>query len=96
YCTPEAMTSDTWNVLMLLVDPDYQQQDYGSALMNGVEEKLVAQGDRLLLVETSNLNEFRGARTFYQKCGYQEEAHIQDFYRAGEAKLIFTKALKQS
>ena len=93
YCAPEPMTSGTWNVLMLLVDPDRQRQGHGSALMRYVEQTLVERGERLLIVETSSLDEFEAARKFYSKCGYKEEARIRDFYAAGDDKIFFSKAL---
>lgn len=93
YCAPEPMTSGTWNVLMLLVDRDRQRQGYGSALMSYVEQTLLDRGERLLIVETSSLDEFEAARKFYSKCGYKEEARIRDFYAAGDDKIFFSKAL---
>lgn len=94
YCTPEPMTSGTWNVLMLLVNPDFHRQGYGNALMSYVEQILIEQKERLLIVETSSLDEFKPARAFYQKCGYHQGARIRDFYAEGEDKIIFCKALK--
>ncbi len=94
YCAPEPMTSGTWNVLMLLVSPDRQRQGYGSALMSYVEQTLLDRGERLLIVETSSLDEFEGARKFYSKCGFNEEARIRDFYAGGEDKIVFSKTLK--
>ena len=94
YCVPEPMTSGTWNVLMLLVNPDHQGQGYGRALMNYIEQTLVERGERLLIVETSSLDDFESARGFYSKCGYHEEARIRDFYAEGDDKIVFSKALK--
>ena len=96
YCAPEPMTKGTWNVLMLLVDPDHQGQGYGSKLMQAAEQALIAQGDRLLIVETSSLDAFEGARAFYAKCGFTQEARIRDFYEAGNDKIIFRKTLIKS
>ena len=94
YCTPEPMTRGTWNVLMLLVDPDRQRQGYGSALISYVEQLLRDRGKRLLIVETSSLDEFEPACKFYSKCGFNEEARIRNFYAAEEDKIIFSKALE--
>jgi RimJ/RimL family protein N-acetyltransferase len=56
---------------------------------------LAARGERILLVETSGLPEFERTRAFYAKHGYEEEARIREFYRAGEDKVVFRKALAQ-
>jgi RimJ/RimL family protein N-acetyltransferase len=47
----------------------------------------------MLLVETSGLPDFERTRAFYLKCGYEEEAHIRDFYATGEDKVVFRKVL---
>lgn len=93
YCAPEPMTNGTWNILMLLVSPDRQGQGHGSTLMSYVEQILREQGERLLIVETSSLDDFERARAFYPKCGYKEEARIRDFYDTGNDKIIFSKVL---
>jgi ribosomal protein S18 acetylase RimI-like enzyme len=54
---------------------------------------LTARGERLLLVETSGLASFERTRAFYRKCGYNEEARIRDFYKAGDDKIVYRKGL---
>ena len=93
YCVPELMTQGTWNVLMLIVAPSYRRQGYGSALMSQIELTLATQGARLIVVETSGLDEFEPARSFYTKCGYGEEARIRNFYTPGNDKIVFAKEL---
>ena len=91
YCSPERMTKGTWNLLFIAIHPDRQGQGRGTALMHHVEQMLVAQGARLLLVET--LASFDRTRAFYRKCGYDEEACIRDFYEAGADKIVYRKVL---
>ena len=93
YCVPEPMTKGTWNILMLLVSPDHQGQGHGRALMSHVEKTLAARNARLVIVETSSLDDFERARGFYAKCGYREEARIRNFYASGDDKIVFSKAL---
>ncbi|MGG5811669.1 N-acetyltransferase family protein [Falsiroseomonas sp. CW058] len=93
YCAPERMTEGTWNTLLIAVHPERQGQGAGRALMRRVEEELAGRGGRLLLVETSGLPEFDGTRAFYRGLGYEEEARIRGFYRAGEDKVVLRKAL---
>lgn len=97
YCAPERMTSGTWNVLLIAVDPDAQRRGVGKALMAHVEARLSAEGHRVLLVETSGLPAFEGARRFYgDRMGFDEEARIREFYDRGEDKVIFRKALSRA
>lgn len=93
YYAPERMTDGTWNLYLIAVRPDRQGQGRGKALLRYVEQTLTARGDRILLVETSGLASFEGTRAFYRKCGYEEEARIRDFYKAGDDKIIYRKAL---
>lgn len=44
----------------------------------------------------SGLDSFELTRSFYRKNGYDEEARIRDFYRAGDDKIVFRKALDAS
>lgn len=96
YCAPERMTSGTWNLYLIAVHPDQQGEGRGAALMTHVEHSLAVRGERVLLVETSGLPDFERTREFYRKIGYEEEARIRDFYKAGEDKIIFRKALRLS
>lgn len=93
YVAPERMTHGTWNLYLLAVHPDYQRQGRGTALLDYVEHLLIAQGERILLVETSGTKEFACVRQFYSASGYEEEARIRDFYDDQADKIIFRKSL---
>jgi len=94
YVAPERMTEGTWNLYLIAIHPDYQRQGRGAALLNYVEQTLAKQGERVILVETSGLKDFEYVRAFYRKSGYEEEARIREFYKAGDDKIIFRKALR--
>lgn len=93
YYVPEPVTEGTWNLLLIAIKTDNQRQGRGTALLHHVEEALRSNGQRLLLVETSGLPSFERARAFYAKCGYEEEARIRDYYKAGEDMVVFRKVL---
>lgn len=93
YVAPERMTEGTWNLYLIAVHPDRQGQGRGAALLAHVEQMLAQRGERLLLVETSGLESFEYVRSFYRKSGYDEEARIREFYKAGEDKIVFRKTL---
>jgi ribosomal protein S18 acetylase RimI-like enzyme len=94
YFAPERLTEGTWNLYMLAVHPDRQRQGRGAALVRHVERELAGRGARLLLIETSGSGTFERTRAFYRALGYEEEARVREFYKAGEDKVIFRKALK--
>jgi ribosomal protein S18 acetylase RimI-like enzyme len=93
YYAPERMTEGTWNLYLIAIHPDHQGKGRGTALLGYVEHALRERGERLLLVETSGLNSFERTRTFYRKCGYEEEARVRDFYTTGEDKIVYRKLL---
>lgn len=94
YCAPERMTEGTWNLYLIAVHPDYQGKGFGTSMLHYIEQLLAARGERILLVETSGLENFERTRSFYRQCGYEEEARIREFYQAGEDKIIFRKSLR--
>lgn len=96
YFAPEQYASGVYNMYFIAVHPKYQGKGYGSAIVNYVEKTLAEKGERLLLVETSGLPNFEMTRKFYRKQGYEEEARIRDYYKAGDDKIIFRKALVDS
>ena len=68
-------------------------EDKGAALVSHVERTLAERGERVLLVETSGTKALERTRDFYRKNGYDEEARIREFYRVGDDKVIYRKAL---
>ena len=93
YIEPERMTEGTYNLLLIAVDPTLQGAGIGRAIVDGLSERLRRLGGRILLVETSSLDEFAGTRAFYDVQGFTKEARIRDFYNAGEDKIVFWKQL---
>ena len=93
YSTPAPMTDGTWYVKMIAVQPDRQGSGRGMAIMQHIELALRASRQRVLLVETSGLPEFERTRSFYVKCGFNEEARVRDFYKAGDDMVVFRKSL---
>lgn len=96
YVAPERMTEGTWNLYLIAIHPERQRQGRGVALLSHVEQVLASRGERILLVETSGLESFEYVRSFYRKSGYDEEARIREFYKAGDDKIIFRKVLINS
>ncbi len=93
YYAPAPAADRTWYLIMVAMRRDRQGQGRGTALLQHVESALRANGQRMLLVETSGLPSFERTRAFYAKCGYEAEARIRDFYNAGDDMVVFRKAL---
>ncbi|BAY87139.1 acetyltransferase, GNAT family protein [Calothrix parasitica NIES-267] len=93
YFAPEQYADGVYNLYFIAVHPKSQGKGYGTTIINHVEKTLTEQKVRLLLVETSGLPNFENTRKFYRKQGYEEEARIREFYKAGDDKIIFRKVL---
>ncbi len=86
----EEMTDRTWNILAIGVDPAHQGKGHASTLLAQIEADLDA---RVIVIETTQLEEQARARAFYAAKGYEQQGHIRDFYGDGEDKLVFRKAM---
>ncbi len=93
YFAPERMTEGTWNLYLIAVHAERQGQGIGSKLIKHVESTLAAEGNRILLVETSGNPDFELTRQFYLNNNYTLEARIREFYTTCEDKIVFWKKL---
>ncbi|MDX2138577.1 MAG: GNAT family N-acetyltransferase [Chloroflexota bacterium] len=93
YYEPALATDRTWYLTMIGVRRSLQGQGRGAALMHYVEDSLTAEGQRILLVETSGTPEFALTRKFYAKLGYDEEARVRDYYAPNDDMVLFRKEL---
>ena len=93
YYAEETFANGVFNLLLIGVRPDLQQQGQGTKLLHYIEQELKNRGGRILIIETSGLASFEATRAFYQKNGYDREACIREYYNPGEDKIIFRKAL---
>jgi ribosomal protein S18 acetylase RimI-like enzyme len=94
YVAPEPFADRVWNVYFLAVSPTLHGGGTGTQLMEHVEHELGRAGQdlaRVLLVETSNSEQYAGARGFYRARGFDEEALIREFYGPGDDKVVFWK-----
>lgn len=93
FCEPERLTSGTWNMLAIGVEPTAQGRGVGAALTHQLEGMLRDAGHRVLIVETVGTPEYARTQGFYLSNGYVEEARIREFWDADADKLVFWKRL---
>lgn len=87
------LSDGCYDLYWIAVDPGLHGRGIGRRLMAAVEERLVRQGARWLLIETAGKPEYEATRAFYAKVCYQEVARIPDFYRLGDDKIVYGKRL---
>jgi ribosomal protein S18 acetylase RimI-like enzyme len=88
-----ALTENTFDLYWIAVDAANQRSGAGSDLLIYVEEQVVSQNGRRLIIETSSTEAYQAARNFYRRHHYLREAVIRDFYAPGDHLVIYTKEL---
>ena len=81
----------TYDLYWIATHPDSRGRGFGQALMKYVEEKVLENRGRILVVETSAKESYEGTIAFYRGLGYEEASRIKDFYDVGDDRLIFVK-----
>jgi ribosomal protein S18 acetylase RimI-like enzyme len=88
-----ALTTGTYDLFWIAVDPSARRLGAGVALMRATESAVRARGGRLIVAETSGMAEYASTRAFYEGIGYEKEAGIRDFYKPGDDLVIYTMHL---
>ena len=90
---PRSMTSGTFDLYWIAVDPTARGGGLGRKLLAATEQAIRKLNGRLLILETSGLPTYEPTRKFYLSNGYTLEAILKDFYQTGDDLVIFTKHL---
>lgn len=94
YYQPKVAAPGVWDLTMIAVPRDAHGNGHGTALMRHVEAELAAEGERLLVVETSATDQFVATRGFYRRLGYAEVARVADYWSDGDDLVLFRKDLR--
>ena len=90
---PTPGTEGTWDLYWIVVDPARQGQGIGTQLLTTVEQRLKAEGGRLIVVETSSRADYAATLGFYERRGYARAATIPEYYAPGDDLVIYLKDL---
>jgi GNAT superfamily N-acetyltransferase len=90
---PADIAEGTWYLYWIAVRHESHGQGLGQSLLQRVEQEARDMEGRLLLIETSSLPRYEATRKFYLRGGYRQECVIQNYYRDGDHKVIFSKRL---
>jgi GNAT superfamily N-acetyltransferase len=88
------MTRSTYDLYWLATRAANMRQGYGRELFALVEDEIKSRGGRLLVIETSSKEKYRGTHDFYVRIGCELAAQLHDFYDEGDDQLIFCKRLR--
>ncbi len=90
---PIPCTESSFDLYWIAVHPNFQERGLGRQLMNESEKRIRRMGGTRIYVDTSSRDQYASTRAFYESCGYTVEAIQEDFYAAGDGRLIFCKNL---
>lgn len=89
----DPMTRSTYDLYWIATRADQTRRGFGQKIFAVVEDQIRKQGGRLLVIETSSKEEYRGTQVFYARNGCELVARMTDFYDEGDDKLIYSKRL---
>ena len=93
YYAPAAMTDRTWYLYWIAVSKRTQAKGVGGKLLRFLEDDILKEKGRILLIETSSLPHYDLTRCFYLKHGYEQHAVLRDYYSDGDDMVIFRKRI---
>ena len=91
---PTPGTTGTFDLYWIVVDPVRQHQGIGTQLLQAVEQQLMTDDGRLIIVETSSRPSYAPTRAFYERRGYAEAARLPGYYAPGDDLVIYLKDLR--
>jgi len=90
---PTPATEGTYDLYWIAVSVKKQGKGIGKDLLTFIENDVLEQNGRLIIIETSSQQKYQPTQQFYFKNNYQLAARIKDFYRPGDDRMIFVKTL---
>ena len=90
---PTPMTTGTWDLYWVVVDHGARGRGVAGALLRAMEADLRARRATAIRVETSETEGYGAARALYARHEYPEAARFADFYRPGDALIVYYKRL---
>ena len=90
---PIAGTDSSYDLYWIATRADLQGQGLGRSVLAATEELIAGLGGSRIYVETSSTPKYDPTRLFYERSGYERSAVLHDFYRRGDGKVIYCKAL---
>jgi ribosomal protein S18 acetylase RimI-like enzyme len=90
---PTPMTRGTFDLYWIATHQRARGRGIASRLVETMEHELRGLGGRVVRIETSQLDEYEAARSFYARLAYQEVGRIRDFYKPGDDLVILAKRL---
>jgi D-alanine-D-alanine ligase len=91
-----ANSVSSYDLYWIAVEPGRQGQGIGRLLMEQAEQQIRLAGGTRIYLDTSSRGDYQPTRRFYESCGYQLAAVLDDFYAPGDSKAIYVKAVNSN
>jgi ribosomal protein S18 acetylase RimI-like enzyme len=85
------MTVSSWDVYWIAVEKSLHGQGLGRVLLDETQRRIAAAGGTRIYIETSHRADYAATRGFYDRCGYQLEAVLADYYAPGDSKAVYVR-----
>jgi ribosomal protein S18 acetylase RimI-like enzyme len=85
------VTDALYDLYWIVVDPAMQGRGVGRALLAHAEQCVRNTDGRGIVIDTSSRTEYQPARALYEGSGYRRVATIPDYYKPGDALVIYMK-----
>ena len=92
HCTGKRpLTDGVYDLYWIVTDSKHSRKGIGKQLLEHAEQFVKENNGRWLLIETSSKESYSATRNFYMRNNYSIIGEIKDFYKVGDALLIFGK-----
>ena len=88
-----AGTDAGYDLYWIITHNDFRGSGAGKKVLEETHNAVKDSGGRYLIAETSSLDKYAPTRAFYLKNEYTEDGRIADYYKIGDAKVIYVKRL---
>jgi len=82
-------TEAGYDLFWIITHNDYRGKGIGKIILEETQRIIKELGGKYLIAETSGLEKYTPTRNFYLKSGYKLEAEIPDYYKDGDAKMVY-------
>jgi len=86
-------TAGSYDIYWIAVEEKLRGRGLGKHLLQRTEDLIRAADGRNIYIETSSREQYLPTHVFYEKCGYQKEALLKDFYAQGDSKVIYSRSV---
>jgi ribosomal protein S18 acetylase RimI-like enzyme len=86
-------TLHSFDLFWIAVRDDCRGQGIGRYILRATEACIAARGGGRVYAETSGREQYASTRAFYERCGYEREAELRDFYGPGDSKVFYVREI---